>query len=236
MLEETMSEPDEEKEALLDMLRQDAVNRFLGGDLTALDHSVVHRDGCYICRDPEFAVMGLPLCRKCPRCAGHIAADDEVCDDCGCTDNPYSQTGAAGLDPDGWPEMVLDVDDSVLPPYGDYETEEPFLVPLGTVDYAGLPEYFGDLWDAGKKGEGDYVEALHVYPHWRGSVAEVKGFRSNRLSDDDSLSFDERLIPYFEVTECLVRTDAGETVRCKPGWLRVIQDKWMREIGLEVPS
>jgi hypothetical protein len=44
---------------------------------------VVHRRGCYICEDPEFAQMGLPLCRKCPSCGGHVAADDTVCDDCG---------------------------------------------------------------------------------------------------------------------------------------------------------
>ena len=43
----------------------------------------VHRVGCYICEDPEFAQMGLPLCRKCPACGGHVAADDTVCDDCG---------------------------------------------------------------------------------------------------------------------------------------------------------
>ena len=58
----------------------------------------VHRAGCYICEDPEFAQMGLPLCRPCPRCseehrvehpemddhtAGHIPADDEECSDCG---------------------------------------------------------------------------------------------------------------------------------------------------------
>lgn len=49
----------------------------------------VYRKGCYICEDPEFAQMGLPLCRPCPNCstiagepAGHIAADDCVCDDC----------------------------------------------------------------------------------------------------------------------------------------------------------
>lgn len=42
-----------------------------------------HRRGCYICEDPEFAQMGLPLCRKCPFCGGHIAADDSRCDDCG---------------------------------------------------------------------------------------------------------------------------------------------------------
>lgn len=43
---------------------------------------VVHRDDCFICEDPEFARMGLPLCRPCPRCGGHVAADDSVCDDC----------------------------------------------------------------------------------------------------------------------------------------------------------
>lgn len=44
---------------------------------------VVYSTNCYICNDPEFAQMGLPLCRKCPKCGGHIAADDTVCDDCG---------------------------------------------------------------------------------------------------------------------------------------------------------
>ncbi len=48
----------------------------------------VYREGCYICMDPEFAQMGLPLCKPCPRCQangkdGHIAADDVTCDDCG---------------------------------------------------------------------------------------------------------------------------------------------------------
>lgn len=38
---------------------------------------------CYICRDPSFKAMGLPLCRRCRFCGGHIAADDVVCDDCG---------------------------------------------------------------------------------------------------------------------------------------------------------
>lgn len=43
-----------------------------------------HRDGCYICEDPEFALMGLPLCRFCPECkTGHVAADSATCDDCG---------------------------------------------------------------------------------------------------------------------------------------------------------
>lgn len=54
----------------------------------------VHRRGCYICEDPEFALMGLPLCKPCPRCQllgspdpelpdGHVAADDCGCDACG---------------------------------------------------------------------------------------------------------------------------------------------------------
>lgn len=29
---------------------------------------VVYREGCYICEDPEFAAMGMPLCRPCPEC------------------------------------------------------------------------------------------------------------------------------------------------------------------------
>ena len=52
----------------------------------------VYRADCYICNDPEFAAMGLPLCQPCPNCMrnaenegqmGHIPADDEKCDDCG---------------------------------------------------------------------------------------------------------------------------------------------------------
>jgi hypothetical protein len=47
----------------------------------------VHRESCYICRDMEYARMGLPLCSPCCRCRasgvdGHIAADDGRCDDC----------------------------------------------------------------------------------------------------------------------------------------------------------
>jgi hypothetical protein len=35
---------------------------------------------CYICNDPEFAQMGLPLCTACPECGAHVPADDCVCD------------------------------------------------------------------------------------------------------------------------------------------------------------
>lgn len=50
---------------------------------------VVHKQGCPICEDPEYAQMGLPLCRRCPVCGGHIAADDTVCDDCGLDDMSF---------------------------------------------------------------------------------------------------------------------------------------------------
>ena len=49
---------------------------------------VVHDPDCFICMDPEFAQMGLPLCRPCPECqkngrgTGHIPADDIVCSVC----------------------------------------------------------------------------------------------------------------------------------------------------------
>jgi hypothetical protein len=51
-------------------------------------HSVpnldIFRNDCYICRDPEFAQMGLPLCKPCEACkTGHVPADDVICDNCG---------------------------------------------------------------------------------------------------------------------------------------------------------
>ena len=44
---------------------------------------VFNRKGCYICEDPEFAEMGLPLCYKCMFCEGHVPADSNACSDCG---------------------------------------------------------------------------------------------------------------------------------------------------------
>lgn len=38
---------------------------------------------CYICTDLDFAKYGLPLCYACPKCGGHIAADDDECHACG---------------------------------------------------------------------------------------------------------------------------------------------------------
>jgi hypothetical protein len=44
----------------------------------------VYRQNCYICNDSEFSRMGMPTCKRCPKCKnGHIAADDTVCDLCG---------------------------------------------------------------------------------------------------------------------------------------------------------
>lgn len=49
----------------------------------------VFEAGCYICEDPEYALMGLPLCKPCPMCQreggseGHVPADDTVCSVCG---------------------------------------------------------------------------------------------------------------------------------------------------------
>lgn len=44
----------------------------------------IHKPGCYICEDSEFARMGLPLCTPCAACkTGHVAADDTECDSCG---------------------------------------------------------------------------------------------------------------------------------------------------------
>jgi len=39
----------------------------------------IYDPNCYICNDPEFAQMGLPLCRPCLICKAHVAADDCVC-------------------------------------------------------------------------------------------------------------------------------------------------------------
>lgn len=61
----------------------------------------LRREGCYICEDPEYAQMGLPLCNPCPRCMknaknegemGHIPADDITCDDCGLDYQAFYQT------------------------------------------------------------------------------------------------------------------------------------------------
>lgn len=52
-------------------------------DFTSSPVPGIYRQNCYICRDPEFAQMGLPLCSKCDACGGHVPADDITCTDCG---------------------------------------------------------------------------------------------------------------------------------------------------------
>lgn len=52
-------------------------------DPTIQSIPTIYKPGCYICEDPEFAMMGLPLCKKCNLCGGHVAADSTECDDCG---------------------------------------------------------------------------------------------------------------------------------------------------------
>jgi len=63
---------------------------------------VVHKQECYICNDPEYARMGLPLCRKCPLCGGHIAADDKRCDDCGLDEQSWYKVGKAVFLDEEW--------------------------------------------------------------------------------------------------------------------------------------
>jgi len=67
-----MSKPLLENDPCLFMLADDVVST-----------PTVYKKGCYICDDPEFAEMGLPLCYPCFVCGGHVRADDCVCGDCG---------------------------------------------------------------------------------------------------------------------------------------------------------
>lgn len=57
-------------------------------DNVPVTQQVVWRPNCYICKDREYARMGMPLCKRCCACdaldkRGHIAADNDACDDCG---------------------------------------------------------------------------------------------------------------------------------------------------------
>lgn len=60
---------------------EDPAYALLLDDFTSTDHGVFN-DKCYICLDPEFKQMGLPLCYKCEACGGHVPADDTICTDC----------------------------------------------------------------------------------------------------------------------------------------------------------
>ncbi len=75
---------------------------------------VARRNECYICADPEFELMGLPLCRACLVCTllrnqplradggsvfvpyGHVPADDTACSDCDQDDQEWHEAAAFG--------------------------------------------------------------------------------------------------------------------------------------------
>ena len=65
------------------MSSDDAAYRMLFDGFESVPVKDIYREECYICRDPDYARMGLPLCYKCTKCGGHVAADDTICDDCG---------------------------------------------------------------------------------------------------------------------------------------------------------
>jgi len=71
------------------MKRSDPAYWMLLDDFTTTP--VIFREGCYICEDPEFAQIGLPLCRICPMCDGHIPADGTICDNCNYDERIYRQ-------------------------------------------------------------------------------------------------------------------------------------------------
>lgn len=59
----------------------------------------VYSADCYICNDPEFSLMGLPLCNPCQLCGGHVPADDEDCDDCGVSARWLYERQTPGITP-----------------------------------------------------------------------------------------------------------------------------------------
>ena len=64
----------------------DPAYKLLEDDFTTTP--VFNEFDCYICQDPEFSKMGLPLCYSCQFCKGHVPADDPVCWDCGKEQGP----------------------------------------------------------------------------------------------------------------------------------------------------
>jgi hypothetical protein len=72
----------------------DPAYQLLLDDHTSTPIEGLYRQTCFICRDPEFAQMGLPLCYPCVVCKGHVPADDSVCEN-GHENNPSM------MDPEG---------------------------------------------------------------------------------------------------------------------------------------
>lgn len=67
----------------------------------------VYDANCYICNDPEFAQMGLPLCKPCPDCDdGHVPADDVECSNCG-----------SAAEYEAYLDSRVEADDTDCPPF-----------------------------------------------------------------------------------------------------------------------
>lgn len=82
-----MDDKEKEERELLDgvfsfnaMKPSDPAFWMLQDGVTSTPVEGLYRETCYICRDPEFAQMGLPLCYPCKVCKGHVPADDSVCE------------------------------------------------------------------------------------------------------------------------------------------------------------
>jgi hypothetical protein len=73
---------------------EDPAYALLIDEFTSTPNPEIYKDDCYICRDREFAQMGLPLCYPCAACRGHVAADDTICDDCGADQQELAQAAA----------------------------------------------------------------------------------------------------------------------------------------------
>lgn len=77
-----MSRPLQETDPAYWMLEQGRAKVESG---EGIKKSSVYNSSCYICRDPEFALMGLPLCYPCVvvtdgvQCGAHTPADDVEC-------------------------------------------------------------------------------------------------------------------------------------------------------------
>jgi hypothetical protein len=88
---------------------------------------VVHRKGCYICEDPEFAQMGLPLCRPCPECLRR----QEKCQPCGGTGGMPDKTPCTDCLATGWlgSQGHIAADETVCDECGYEDTPDDYPLP-----------------------------------------------------------------------------------------------------------
>lgn len=96
-----------------------------------------HSDTCYICRDPSYAERGLPLCRACPACGGHIAADDNRCEVCGLIDQHFWEVEREAVKEMWTTQQVFDALDHCFEDK-DYEKVQPTDDQLGAARVAML--------------------------------------------------------------------------------------------------